>query len=90
MDWHGGGTDAVGGYAFLSSRIIQSENLATPEARSALTDAIVAAGDGQFHQVGSKGVQEGDPNGETSVTPAWRKAVSHFVSGAFPTGFTKE
>jgi len=46
MDWHGGGTDAVGGYAFLSSRIIQSENLATPEARSALTDAIVAAGDG--------------------------------------------
>ena len=36
---------------------------------------------GQYHLVASKGVQEGDPNGETSVTPAWRKTVAHLVSG---------
>ena len=28
--------------------------------------------------VGGKGVAEGDPYGETSVTPAWRKALTHF------------
>ena len=22
---------------------------------------------------------EGDPNGETSVTPAWRQAITHYV-----------
>ena len=79
MAWHGEGTDPVGGSSFLSSRLIQSENLRTPEARRALTDAIVASGGGLFNHVGGKGVQEGDPNGETSVTPAWRSAVTHYV-----------
>ena len=36
---------------------------------------------GQYHLVASKGVQEGDPDGETSVTPAWRNTVAHLVSG---------
>ena len=36
---------------------------------------------GQYHLVASKGVQEGDPNGETSVTPAWRQTVAHLVAG---------
>ena len=79
MDWHGPTTDAVGGNSFLSSRLIQQENLASEEAKNALTQALLAAGGGLFNHVGGKGVIEGDPNRETSVTPAWRQAVSHFV-----------
>ena len=72
MDWHGPGTDAVGSSAFLSSRLIQVENLATEDAKSALLEAILATGGGLFNHIGGKGVIEGDPNGETSVSPAWR------------------
>ena len=60
---------------------MQKENFATKEARAELAEAIIEAGMGQYHLVASKGVQEGDPNGETSVTPAWRKTVAHLVSG---------
>ena len=93
MDWHGPTTDAVGGNNFLSSRLIQQENLATEEAKNALTQALLAAGGGLFNHIGGKGVIEGDPNRETSVTPAWRQAVSHFVltgSEASPADNTKE
>ena len=72
MDWHGPTTDAVGGSNFLSSRLIQQENLATEEAKATLTQALLATGGGLFNHVGGKGVIEGDPNRETSVTPAWR------------------
>ena len=93
MDWHGPTTDAVGGNNFLSSRLIQQENLATEEAKATLTQALLATGGGLFNHVGGKGVIEGDPNRETSVTPAWRQAVSHFVltgSEASPADNTKE
>ena len=60
---------------------MQKENFATKEARAELAEAIIEAGMGQYHLVTSKGVQEGDPNGETSVTPAWRNTVAHLVSG---------
>ena len=54
---HGNGTDTVGGVGtFLSSRLIQTENLVTPEARQALTNAIVASGGGSFAHRGGKGV----------------------------------
>ena len=93
LSWHGPGTDSVGGTAFLSSRLIQLENFATEESKDALTDAILASGGGLFNHVAGKGVIEGDPNGETSVTPAWRQAVTHYVltnAEAFPTAETKE
>ena len=79
MDWHGPGTDAVGSGGFISSRLIQVENLATEEAKSALLEAILLSGGGLFNHVGGKGVIEGDPHGETSVSPAWRQTVSHYV-----------
>ena len=60
---------------------MQKENFATKEARAELAEAVIAADLGQYHLVASKGVQEGDPNGETSVTPAWRKTVAHLCSG---------
>ena len=81
MAWHGNTTDSVGSNYIMSSRLIQSENIATAEARKELTDAIVASFGGYFHIVAGKGVQERDPDGkETSVTPAWRKAVTHYVT----------
>ena len=79
MAWHTNHTDAVGGSGYLVSRLIQTENIATPEARDKLTEALVAAREGLFHFVAGKGVQEADPDGtKTSVTPAWRKTVLHF------------
>ena len=81
LKWHGvNETDTVGASAFLSSRLLQSENFATAEARTELAKAIYAANFGQYHLVAGKGVQEGDPNGETSVTPAWRKTVAHLAT----------
>ena len=77
----------------MSSRLIQLENFATEESKDALTDAILASGGGLFNHIAGKGVIEGDPNGETSVTPAWRQAVTHYVltnAEAFPTAETKE
>ena len=85
LEWRGAdSTDAVGtvNYA-LASRLIQSENLATPEAREALTDAIAQAmrlgTPGLFNFSAGKGTQVADPEGLTSITPAWRKTVAHFV-----------
>merc|ERR1712045_77281 len=65
-------------------RLIQSENLASPEARSALTDAISITQNGSFNFIGGKGVMEGDPDGDTSVTPAWRSTVAHWTGGGSP------
>jgi len=63
--------------------LIQSENLATPEARKDLADAIVASEYGSFNFVGGKGVMDHDPDStETSVTPAWRKTVVHYTIGS--------
>ena len=86
MDWHGDTTDMVGGNVLLGTRLIQTENIATPEAREELVDAILKTETGQFLLVASKGVQDGDPNGETSVTPAWRKAVLHYGYSRVPEG----
>ena len=81
LKWHGvDTTDPVGGNAFLASRLLQTENFTTKKSRTELAEAIIKAGGGLYHLVASKGVQEGDPNGETSVTPAWRKTVTHFVA----------
>ena len=92
MDWHGDKTDAVGFNALSSSRLIQAENLATPEARESLTKAIVKTGFGFWIMIGGKGVMEHDPEStETSVTPAWRKTVAHYVGGdSSPVGLDKD
>ena len=57
LKWHGvNETDSVGASAFLSSRLLQSENFATAEARTELAKAIYAANFGQYHLVAGKGV----------------------------------
>ena len=56
--------------------------MATEEARHELNSAILAAGGGQWLITAGKGVHEADPFGNlTSTTPAWRKAVCHYVGG---------
>ena len=83
LDWHGANTtDPVGYMAFLVSRLIQQENIATDEARNQLNKAMLAQGGAQWLIVAGKGVQDADPNNElTAVTPAWRKTVAHYVGG---------
>ena len=57
LKWHGvDTTDPVGWNGFLVSRLLQTENFATKEARTKLAEAIIAAGGGQYHLVASKGV----------------------------------
>jgi len=54
------------------------ENIATPEARDEFAEAMAKIPSALLHIVIGKGVREKDPNRtETSVTPAWRKAVAH-------------
>jgi FAD/FMN-containing dehydrogenase len=81
---HGNETDAVGANGFLVSRLIQAENIATPEARAQLIDAFVEVGAATpLNLIGGKGVMDKDPNStETSVTPAWRKTIGHLTWGA--------
>ena len=81
---HGNSTDSVGSSAMLVSRLIQEENIATPEARAQLVDAFVEVGFGSpFNFVGGKGVMDKDPDStETSVTPAWRKTIGHLTWGS--------
>ena len=92
LDWHGANfTDGVGITLFLSSRLIQAENIATEDARKELTEALVASKMGMFHLVAGKGVMERDPDGtETSVTPAWRKTVTHYVTVGSPTALDRQ
>ena len=80
LKWHGEDkTDSAGLNVFMSSRLLKSENFETVSARSELAKGILESkGAGIYNLVSSKGVQEGDPNAETSVTPAWRKSVVHF------------
>ena len=43
---------------------------------------MLPLGGGQWLITAGKGVHEADPNGNlTSVTPAWRKTVAHYVGG---------
>ena len=63
MGWHGNSTDATGSPVFIVSRLIQSENLATPEARSNLTAATRVTKNGSFNFIGGKGVMDADPDG---------------------------
>jgi len=42
---------------------------------------MVATGFGNLLHTAGKGTMEADPNGETSVLPAWRKTVFHYISG---------
>lgn len=63
MGWHGNSTDATGTPLYIVSRLIQSENLATPEARKSLTDATVVTKNGSFNFIGGKGVMDADPDG---------------------------
>jgi len=84
MDWHGPDTDLVGSNSFLVSRLIQTENLDNPEALKETAKAMAAVptgmGYGLIHLVAGKGAMEADPDGtKTSVLPAWRKAVIHYV-----------
>ena len=92
MSWHGyNTTDAVGWSAFLTSRLIQLENVATPEKRDEFAEAMSKIPFGQFHLVVGKGVRENDPDStETSVTPAWRSTVTHIDGGAYPLAVTPE
>ena len=47
LKWHGvDTTDPVGGNGLLVSRLLQTENFATKEARTELAEAIIAAGMG--------------------------------------------
>ena len=87
MDWHGNSTDPVGGSGFLVSRLIQVENIDTPEAREQLVDVLTTNEifAGPFNFVGGKGVMDKDPDStETSVTPAWRKTIGHLTWGTLP------
>ena len=79
-DWHYQSADPVGFSIQLASRLILKENLATSEAKEALLDALAETKKGMFLLVAGKGVQEGDPDGLTSVNPAWRKTVFHYVT----------
>jgi hypothetical protein len=84
MDWHGPETDPVGANGFLVSRLIQTENLDNAEALRETAKAMAAVptgiGYGLIHLVAGKGAMEADPDGtKTSVLPAWRKAVIHYV-----------
>jgi len=80
---HGNKQDAVGANEFHLSRLIQAENIATPEARAQLVDAFVEIGAASpLNLIGGKGVMDKDPNStETSVTPAWRKTIAHLTWG---------
>ena len=61
MEWHGvETTDEVGADSALASRLLQSENFATEEARSDLAEAILHTRGGLFNVVGGKGVMEAD------------------------------
>jgi len=79
MDWHGPATDKVGGNAFLVSRLIQTENIDTEEARRKTAEAIAATKLGLFNFSAGKGVMDANAD-ETSVLPAWRKTVGHYVA----------
>jgi len=78
MDWHGPDTDKVGGNAFLVSRLIQTENFENEETRRKTAEAISATKLGLFHLTAGKGVMDANAD-ETSVLPAWRKTVGHYV-----------
>jgi len=84
MDWHGPETDKGGLNAFLVSRLIQTENIDNPEALRETAKAMAAVpigmGYGLMHLTAGKGAMESDPDGsKTSVLPAWRKTVIHYV-----------
>ena len=81
MDQHGEDTHGVGSVGFIASRLIQTENIDTADARDKTANAIAATLSGIFHREAGKGTWEADPNGETSVLPAWRKTVFHYISG---------
>ena len=74
--WHGPGTDPVGDNAFTFSRLIQTENINSEEARRKTAEAVAATKLGLLHLVAGKGVREADAS-KTSVNPAWRKTVVH-------------
>ena len=79
MAWHGPDTDVAGVNHFGASRLIQTENLSTADARYKTAEAIKATGGGSFFITAGKGTMDADPNGETSVLPAWRKTVIHYA-----------
>ena len=80
MEWHGNTTDVVGQSVFGVTRLIQLENINTPEARVKLVDAMSKIFAGPFALVGGKGVMDKDPDSkETSVTPAWRKTIGELM-----------
>jgi hypothetical protein len=84
MDWHGPETDMGGVNAFLVSRLIQTENIDNAEALRETAKAMAAVpigmGYGLIHLTAGKGAMESDPDGsKTSVLPAWRKTVIHYV-----------
>ena len=41
-DWHGNSTDPVASSSFVTSRLIQKENIANEDAKATLTNAILA------------------------------------------------
>ena len=63
--------------------------MATPEAREALTDAVLATGGGLFNHAIGLGTRSADPEA-ASVSPAWRKGVNHYIAGSTFTEFNKE
>jgi hypothetical protein len=76
MDYKGSDTDSVGHNAFTVSRLIQTENINSKEARRETAKAIAATITGLLHLVAGKGVMDADAS-KTSVNPAWRKTVIH-------------
>ena len=85
MDWHGPDTDPGGISNFLASRLIQTENLDTDDARAKTAEALASSGKGAFHLTAGKGVMDADPDA-TSVLPAWRKTVLHYIVGTMREG----
>jgi hypothetical protein len=71
--------DELGINRYMVSRLIPEENYASAEAKEVLTQALLASQSGIFNHVAGKGVMEADPNGETSVGPAWRRALVHYI-----------
>ena len=79
MDWHGPTTDKVGSETYISSRLVQTENIDSEEARRETTKAIAMTGTGMFHLTAGRGVMDADAS-KTSVLPAWRKTVTHYLA----------
>eukprot|EP01062_Namystynia_karyoxenos_P002018 TRINITY_DN1069_c0_g1_i1.p1 TRINITY_DN1069_c0_g1~~TRINITY_DN1069_c0_g1_i1.p1 ORF type:complete len:562 (+),score=155.17 TRINITY_DN1069_c0_g1_i1:79-1686(+) len=83
--WHGPTTDQTGGNVVLASRLMPDESFIDSKRRAELASLVHSTTVQKLTgwtimRVGGN-LHHTDPKGETSVTPAWRKAQWHMVAG---------